>query len=56
MVAKEEGGGGGMDGEIRVGKCKLLRLEWISEELLPHSTGNYYIQSLGIKHDGRQCE
>ena len=45
-------GGSGMDGEFGVGRCKLLHLGWISSEVLVHSTGNY-IQSPGIKHDGR---
>ena len=38
--------------ECRVRRCKLLHLEWISNELLLYSTGNY-TQSLGIDHDGR---
>ena len=46
------GGGSGMDGEIRVSRCKLLHLEWISNEVLLYSTGDY-IQSLGIDHDER---
>ena len=45
----------GMDWEFGVGKCKLLHLEWISNEVLLYSTGNY-IQSLGIEYDGRQYE
>ena len=40
VVAKGERGGSGMDGELRVGACKLLDLEWISNEALLHSTGN----------------
>ena len=32
---------------------KLLHLEWISNEVLLYSTGNY-IQSPGIGHDGKQ--
>ena len=44
-----EGGGSGMDGEFGVARCKLLHLEWISNEVLLYSTGNY-IQSLGIEH------
>ena len=39
VVAKGEGGGSGMDGEFGVGRCKLLHLEWISNEILWHSTG-----------------
>ena len=46
------GGGNGIDREFGVGKCKLLCLEWISNEVLMYSTGNY-IQSLGVEHDAR---
>ena len=42
----------GMDEEFGVGRCKLLHLEWISNEILLYGTTNY-IQSLGIEHDGR---
>ena len=45
-------GGSGMDGEFGVSKGKLLHLEWLSNEILLYSTGNY-IQSLLIEHDGR---
>ena len=34
VVAKGERGGSGMDGEFGVGGCKLLHLEWISNEVL----------------------
>ena len=43
----------GMDGECGVSRCKLLYLEWISNEFLLYSTGNY-IQSL--EHDGIEYE
>ena len=46
-------GGSGMDEEFGVGRCKLLHLEWISNEVLLYSTANY-IQSLIIDHEGRQ--
>jgi len=36
--------------ESGVNKCKLLHLEWISNEILLYSTGNY-IQSLLMEHD-----
>ena len=49
VAAKGQEGGSGMIGEFRVGRYKLLQLEWISNE---HSIGNY-IKSLGIEHDGR---
>ena len=44
-----------MDGEFGVSRCKLLHLEWISNEVLLYSTGSH-IQSLGIEYDGRQYE
>ena len=51
VVAKGNREGSGMDWEFGVSRCKLFHLEWISNEVLLHSTGNY-IQSLGIDHDG----
>ena len=36
-----------MPAEFRSGRCKLLHLEWISNEVLKYSTGNY-IQSVGM--------
>ena len=50
VVAKGEGGGSGINREFGVGK--LLHLEYISNEFLLYSTGNY-VQSLRIDHDGR---
>ena len=44
------GGGNGMDWEFGVNRCKRLLLEWISNEILLHSSGNY-IQSLTVEHD-----
>ena len=35
------GGGSGMDWEFGVNRCKLLPLDWISNEILLGSTGNY---------------
>ena len=55
MVAGGEGEGGGMDREYGVGRCKLLHLEWMNNEILLYSTGNYS-QSLGIGYDERQYE
>ena len=51
MVVNGQEGGSGMDGELGVSRYKLLHLEWISNEVLLYSTGDY-IQSLGIEHDG----
>ena len=39
-----------MDWELGVDRCKLLPLEWIGNEILLCSTGNY-IQSLMMQHD-----
>ena len=52
MVAKVEVEGSRMEWEFGVSRCKLLHLEWISNETLLYNTGNY-TQSLGIEHDGR---
>ena len=43
VVARGRGrgrGGSGMDWKFRVKRCKLLSLEWISNEILLHSTEN----------------
>ena len=44
-------GGSGMDWEFGINRCKLSHLEWISNEVLLYSTGNY-IQSLVMERDG----
>ena len=44
-----------MDWEVRVNKCKLLHLDWISNEILLYSIGNY-IRALVMEHDGGICE
>ena len=44
--------GSGMNVEFGVSGCKLLYLEWISNEVLLYSTGNY-VQSLELEHDSR---
>ena len=36
-----QGGGSGMDWEFGLSRGKLLHLEWISNEVLLYSTGNY---------------
>ena len=35
------GDGGGMDWEFGINRCKLLYIEWINNEVLLYSTGNY---------------
>ena len=52
MVAKGEVGGGGMEWEFGVRRCKLLYVGWINKVLL-QSTGNY-IQYPGINHNGKE--
>ena len=49
---QERQGESGMGWEFVVSRCKLLPLEWISNEVLLYSTRNY-TQSLGIEQDGR---
>ena len=51
VAANGERGGMGWIGEFGVSRCNLLHLEWLDNEVLLYSTGNY-IQSLGIKHNG----
>ena len=48
-----QGGGGGnvMDRAFGVARHQLVHLEWISNEILLHSTENY-IQLLVMEHDG----
>ena len=41
VVAKREGGDSGVDWEPGVNRCRLLPLEWISNEILLYSTGNH---------------
>ena len=55
VVAKEERGGSGMDWEFEVSRCKLLHLEWISNEVLLYHTGNY-IQYPMINHNEKDNE
>jgi len=50
VVAKGEGGRSGMDWELGVNRCKLLPLEWISNENLLCSTENY-VWSLMLEHN-----
>ena len=48
-------GGSGMDWELGVNRCGLLPLEWISNEILKCSTGNY-VWSLMMEHDNVRKE
>ena len=52
-----EGGGGrsGMDWEFGISRCKLLHLEWKSNESLLYSTGNYVHYPV-INHNGKEYE
>ena len=55
VVAKGEGVGSGLDGEVGVRRCQLGHGEWRSHEVLLCSTGNS-VQSLGTDQDGRAYE
>ena len=52
VVAKEVGGGSGIDWDFGVSSFKLLHLEWTSNEVLLYGAGSC-IQSLVIEHDSR---
>ena len=47
------GGGSGMDWEFGLNRCRLLPLEWISNEILLYSTRTYVL-SLMMDHDNRR--
>ena len=40
----------GMDGDLGVGRCKVLHLEWISNRVLLDSMRNC-VQPLGLEYD-----
>ena len=46
------GGGSRLHTEFGISRCNLLHLEWISNEILLYSTGNY-IPSFWTEHDGK---
>ena len=46
------GGGSRMDLVFGVCRCKLLHLEWISNEVLLYNTGNYILSPV-IDYDGK---
>ena len=52
VVASGERVVSGLDGGFGVSRCKLLYLEWISNEILLYSTGSI-VQSFGVENDGR---
>ena len=53
VVAKGAGGGGGMEWDFGVSRCKLLHIEWINNKVLLYSSGNY-IQYPKINHNGKE--
>ena len=55
MVAKGEGGGGGMDWAFGISRCKLLYTGWISNKVLLYSMGKY-IQYLVMNHNEKEYE
>ena len=40
MGAEREGGGGGMDYEVGISRCKLVYIEWVDNKVLLYGTGN----------------
>ena len=50
MLTKEQIG---MDWACGISRCKLLYIEWINNEALLYSTGNY-IQYPIINHNGKE--
>ena len=52
VVAKGMEGGGWMDGESGVSRCKPVYIEWINDKVLLYRTENY-IQYSVINHNGK---
>ena len=46
-------GGGGLNWESGISRCKLVYIEWINNKVLLYSTGNY-IQYPVINHNGKE--
>ena len=46
-------GGGGMEWEFGVSRCKLFHIEWLNNKVLLYSTGSY-IQYPVINHNGKE--
>ena len=42
-VCQGERTGSGMDWKFGVSRCKLLNLDWINNEILLYSAGNYHL-------------
>ena len=54
-LPRGRGGGGGMEWEFGVSRCKLVYTEWIKNKVLLYSTGNY-VQYLVITYNGKESE
>ena len=54
-LPRERGGGGGMDWECGISRCKLVYREWINNKGPLYSTGNY-IQYPVINHKRKEYE
>ena len=54
-LPRERRGGGRMDWEFGISRCKLLYIEWINNKDLLYSTGNY-IQYPVINPNGKEYE
>ena len=58
VFAKRDGGGSRMYWKFGVGRYKLLHLEWVSNEVLLCSTGNYILGETMMENTTRKviCE
>ena len=55
VVAKEGGGGIGMDWEIEISRYKLIYIRWTNNKVLLYSTGNY-IRYPVMNNNGKEYE
>ena len=52
-LLREHKGGGDMDGEFEINRCKLLYIEWINNKVLLYSLENYIHYSV-VNHNGKE--
>lgn len=58
VVSKGEGGGEGVDWELNISRCKLLRIGWINNKVILHSTWKciqYPLINHNRKGHGKKC-
>ena len=55
LLLRGKSSGREIEWEFGIRRCKLLYIEWINNNILLYSPGNY-IQYPEINHNGKECE